>query len=48
MPIHKTKKGWYWGSKGPFKTRAKAESVMRAAFANGYRGLSKRMKKRKR
>jgi len=37
MPIRKTKKGWYWGGKGPFKTRKKAEQVARAAYANGYK-----------
>ena len=37
-PIRKTSRGWYWGSQGPFPTREKALSVMRAAFASGYRG----------
>ena len=37
MPIHKTEKGYYWGSKGPFPTREKAEQVQRAAYAAGYR-----------
>lgn len=37
MPIRKTSKGWYWGSKGPFDTKEKAEEVMRAAFASGYK-----------
>ena len=37
MPIRKTRKGWKWGSQGPFKTKRKALSVMRAAFASGYR-----------
>jgi len=37
MPIRKTQKGWYWGSQGPFPTRAKATRVARAAYANGYK-----------
>ena len=40
MPIRKTSKGWWWGSKGPFKTKAKAEEVRRAAYAGGYKGES--------
>ncbi len=27
MPIKKTKKGWYWGSKGPFNSKKKAQQV---------------------
>ncbi len=37
MPITKTDKGWYWGSKGPFATRAKAQQVATAAYASGYK-----------
>ena len=37
MPIRKTDKGWYWGSKGPFDSKAKALSVARAAYASGYK-----------
>ena len=37
MPIRKTDKGWYWGGKGPFLTKAKALAVARAAYANGYK-----------
>ena len=37
MPIRKTSKGYYWGDKGPFTTKEKAEAVERAAYANGYR-----------
>ena len=44
MPIKKTSKGWYWGSKGPFKTRKKAEAVARAAYASGYTGTKKAKK----
>lgn len=38
MPIKHTDKGWYWGSKGPFPTKGQAQSVARAAYANGYKG----------
>jgi len=38
VPIKYVKgKGWYWGSKGPFKTREKAASVAKAAYAHGYK-----------
>lgn len=37
MPIRHTDQGWFWGSKGPFDTKAKAMSVARAAHASGYR-----------
>lgn len=37
MPIRKTDKGWFWGSKGPFATKAKALAVGRAAYASGYK-----------
>lgn len=37
MPIRHTDKGWFWGSKGPFDTKAKALAVGRAAYASGYR-----------
>ena len=36
MPIKKTDKGWYWGSKGPFKSKRKAQKVAQAAYASGY------------
>lgn len=42
MPIRHTKKGWYWGSKGPFKTKKKAQAVARAAHASGYKSKKKR------
>ena len=38
MPLHRKQSGWFWGSKGPFDTKAKALSVARAAYANGYKG----------
>lgn len=41
MPIRKTKKGWKWGSKGPFKTKKKAKEVARATFASDYKGKRK-------
>lgn len=37
MPIRKTNKGWYWGNKGPFASKAKALQVARAAYASGYK-----------
>ena len=37
-PIRHTKEGWFWGSRGPFRTREKAGQVARAAYAGGYRG----------
>lgn len=37
MPIRQVRGKWYWGSKGPFDSRAKAEAVARAAYANGWR-----------
>ena len=46
MPIRKTKGGWKWGSKGPFKSRKKAAAVARAAYAHGYKGSGKRRKKK--
>jgi hypothetical protein len=37
MPIAKKQDGWYWGSKGPFPTKAKALQVAQAAHASGYK-----------
>lgn len=37
MPIRKTDQGWYWGTRGPFTTKAKALAVARAAYASGYK-----------
>ena len=37
MPLSKKKDGWYWGSKGPFPTKKKAQEVARAAYASGYK-----------
>lgn len=37
MPIRHTDKGYYWGSRGPFPTKAKALQVARAAYASGYK-----------
>ncbi len=41
MPLIKKSSGWYWGSQGPFDTKAKALSVARAAYASGYKAQSK-------
>ena len=40
MPVQQKGGKWYWGSKGPFDTREKAEEVEKAAYANGYGGDS--------
>jgi hypothetical protein len=40
MPLVKKQSGWFWGSKGPFSTKAKALAVARAAYASGYKGES--------
>lgn len=37
MPLTKKQSGWYWGSKGPYATKAIALQVARAAYANGYK-----------
>lgn len=40
MPVHEKNGSWWWGGKGPFPSKEKAEEVERAAYANGYRGDS--------
>lgn len=40
MPLVKKPSGWFWGSKGPFNSKAKALAVARAAYAAGYKGES--------
>lgn len=43
MPVRKVKGGYKWGSSGKvYPTRAQAERQGRAAYANGYRGKSKK------
>ena len=42
MPVRKVAGGWKWGSKGPFKTRAKAVAVAQAAYAHGYKKKAKK------
>lgn len=37
MPLRHSNGKWYWGSKGPFDTKAKALAVARAAYAHGYK-----------
>lgn len=37
MPIRQTEKGWYWGSRGPYRTKGKAMEVQKAAYASGYK-----------
>lgn len=41
MPLVKKQSGWFWGSKGPFDSKAKALAVARAAYAHGYKGENK-------
>ncbi len=36
MPVHQKDGKWYWGGRGPFDTKEKAEEVERSAYANGY------------
>jgi len=36
MPVRQRENKWYWGSKGPFTSRKKAEKVAQAAYASGY------------
>lgn len=36
MPVHQKDGKWFWGGRGPFDTKEKAEEVERAAYANGY------------
>ena len=48
MPIRKTSRGWFWGSKGPFKTRAKAVEVAQAAHASGFKEKRKTVRKTRR
>lgn len=45
MPIRKVDNKWYWGSRGPFPTRTKAEQVAAAAYASGYKSEPKKVKK---
>lgn len=40
MPVHQKDGKWYWGGKGPFESKEKAEEVEQAAYANGYAGDS--------
>jgi hypothetical protein len=37
MPIRKTKQGWFWGSRGPYKSKAAAQKVAKAAKSKGYK-----------
>lgn len=37
MPIERREDGWYWGSQGPFPTKAKALEVQKAAYASGHK-----------
>lgn len=46
MPVVKKSDGWYWGKNGPHATKAKAEQVERAAYANGYKETKKSTRKK--
>lgn len=46
MPVRKTEQGYYWGTKGPFPTKEKADEVARAAYASGYKEPMKDKKKK--
>lgn len=37
MPVKKKGNKFYWGSKGPYKTKKQAQAVARAAYASGYK-----------
>jgi hypothetical protein len=37
MPIQRKDNKWYWGSRGPFTSRKRAEQVAGAAYAAGYK-----------
>jgi len=37
MPLRNVNGKWFWGSKGPFTSKAKALSVARAAYAHGFK-----------
>ena len=41
MPITQRKGKWFWGSQGPFDSKAKATEVAQAAHASGYQKLEK-------
>ncbi len=45
MPVKRVKGGYRWGRTGKvYKRKADAERQGRAAYANGYRGTTKRKK----
>lgn len=46
MPVMKVQGGYRWGQHGKvYPTRAEAAKQGRAAYANGYKGQQKDMKK---
>jgi len=47
MPIRRRNRDWYWGSRGPFRTKRKAEQVARAAYSSGYKTMAMKPKKKK-
>ncbi|BBR04682.1 MULTISPECIES: DUF2213 domain-containing protein [Klebsiella pneumoniae complex] len=38
MPVHQKNGKWWWGEKGPYSTRKKAEAIEKTAYASGYVG----------
>jgi hypothetical protein len=40
MPISRSQAGWYWGFKGPYATKHKAQQVAEVAYATGYKQQS--------
>jgi len=42
MPVRKGRDGWYWGSKGPFPTKAKAAEVGKAVYGTDYKKKKKK------
>jgi hypothetical protein len=47
MPVHRVKGGWKFGNGPTVDTKAKAEAMQRAAYANGWEGDSRYVTRRK-
>ena len=45
MPVAKKSDGWYWGSQGPFATKAKALQIATAAYTSGYHEITEKRQK---
>ena len=47
MPVRKVKGGYKWGSSGKvYKRKSDAMKQARAAYASGYKGMKRGMKKK--